>query len=158
MKELPSVLYRFTTNLNKFAVAGTESVPGTEDTLLADSDTVDFWNYYDNEDNPQAISLLRFHLVVIHPGDTHTWHDGYTSWSEDAPYSANDGDVPTLGALKENVDKCCWENFAFDTGTWEGTAPGCTYFGVTLPSDYCFELLPGFEYPVDTPVDGTNFI
>jgi hypothetical protein len=135
MKELPSVLNRFTTNLNLFGVAGTSSVPGCEEDLLCDTDTVDFWNYYDKYDNPQAITLLRFHLVVIHPGDTHTWHDGYTSFdASGSGYDANDDSVPTLDSLKTGIDKCCWENFQFDFSDGTITAPTC---GNT--NDYCCE-------------------
>jgi hypothetical protein len=52
MKEMPTKLHRFTTNLKDFGVASTESEPGCEDTLLCDTDTVDFWNYYDKYENP----------------------------------------------------------------------------------------------------------
>jgi hypothetical protein len=139
MKELPSKLYRFTTNLKDYAVAGTESDPGCEDVLLCDTDTVDFWNYYNKYDNPQAISLLRFHLVVVHPGDTHTWHDGYTSWSEDSPYTANDATVPTLTDLKTGVDKCCWDNVVLNSDG-SGTYASCD--GVANPDadDHCGEM------------------
>ena len=112
MKELPSVLYRFTTDLKLFGFAGTDTHPGCEQDLLCDTDTVDFWNYWDKYDNPQALTLLRFHLVVIHPGDTHAWHDGYTSWDKTGGYTANDASVPTLNSLKTGIDKCCWENFS----------------------------------------------
>jgi hypothetical protein len=134
MKELPSKLYRFTTNVKEFAVAGTETDPGCEVDLLCDTDTVDFWNYYDHYENPQAISLLRFHLVVIQPGDTHTWHDGYTSWPVDSGYTANDSSVPTLDSLKENIDKCCWDSLVIDSSTGAGTA-SCS----SDANNYCCE-------------------
>jgi hypothetical protein len=134
MKELPSKLFRFTTNVKDFANAGTDTNEGCDDVLLCDTDTVDFWNYYDKYENPQAISLLRFHLVVIQPGDTHTWHDGYASWSEDNQYTSNDDDVPTLNSLKTGIDKCCWEYLVIDGSTGEGTA-SCS----TDSNNYCCE-------------------
>lgn len=58
---------------------------------------------------------MRFHFITVQPGDTETWHDGYTSWTftgtwdaSTNPYTSNDGSVPNMSTLKENIDETCW--------------------------------------------------
>ena len=128
-KEMTTVLKRFTTNVNEYGTAYGNGIPGAENYVLSDTDTVDFWNFY-SLDNPQAIALLRFHLVVTQPGDTQAWHAANTVFphpNEDTAtcgVSATCDQAPLLKDLKENVDKYCWNLTGLVTPS-DSTPYGC---------------------------------